>query len=261
MAHKRKPKASNRQKDSQMFVTKESFNESFIEDDRLNLVSTMSYEAMRESIDIISNRYNSARQTTEAVAEKMANWEKQYNGEWQDQDDSGESKDNRIFLTKSREQVQIVSAYIQLLVSQLNPIVTMLPASFSSINASTDELRKAKVSEALLDFYFNDVWKIREDIFPKWLKNFLKFTMAVWKVTYREDAILPDLKIEVVDRALLYIDPMAHDIKDARWVIEKYWLPKTEVLERIEEGSWILLDENSVENGISVMPTNILNRF
>ena len=79
MPHKRRPRESKRQKDAQMLITKESFKEPLVEDDRLNLVPTMSYEAMREVVDIISNRYSSARQTTEAVAEKMAKWEKQNN--------------------------------------------------------------------------------------------------------------------------------------------------------------------------------------
>ena len=207
----------------------------FRDDDRINLAPKMSLEEKINALSIITSRRDTAREQTDAIAAKMDKWEKQYAGEWQ----NPEIDDERIYLPKTREQVQVIFAYIMLLVSQLDPIVTMRPM-VTSLQASNEEYRKAKVAEALVDYHFDDLWKIRDDVFPRWLKSFLKNTMAVWKVTYREDSFFPDLKIDVVDRSLLYIDPSARDVRSARWIIERYFLPRSEVIQRIDDGHWFV---------------------
>jgi len=227
--------------------------------DRENIVSRMAFDAVQEVKTMIDDRYAAARDTTEAVAAKMDKWDRQYNGEWQDGTDAD---DERIYLPKTREQVQVVRAYIMMLVSQLNPIVTMQPM-VSSIWASTEEYKRAKVAEALLQFHFNDLWRIRDDVFPRWLNAFLKHTMAVWKVSYLEDAARPDLKIDVVDRALLYIDPFARELKDAGWIIEKCYLPRSEVVQRVKDGHWYCDSDDLyyLEAGYHEMPENIRRRY
>ena len=96
------------------------------------------------------------------------------------------------------------------------------------------------MAEALVNYYLQDLWKFKDDLLPRWLKCFLKYTLAIWKVTYVENEFVPDLKIDVVDRALLYVDPTAHDIRNATWVIEKFFLNTSDVLERVEQGWWKL---------------------
>src|SRR3990167_8004000 len=263
MPHKRKPKfLRERTKEANLLVTNdESEKKSYEHDDRDNILPKMDNQSVVEVRTIIEDRWQTARDTTDKIAVKMANWEKQYNSEFQNELNDDDGIDTRIYLGKTREQVQIVSAYIQLLVSQLHPLVTFTPM-VSYLAASNEEYEKAKVMEALLDYYFSDIWKIKEDLFPKWLKTFLKFSMAIWKVTYYEDDFLPDLKIEVVDRSMLYIDPIAHDIKDARWVIERYYLTKSEVMDRIEQGYWILPESGIVRVlGTDELPSNIMERY
>ena len=262
MAHKRRPRFKERSKAADMLVTTDNVvrvpAEVFLGDDRANIVPRMSLEEKMEVVSIITSRRDSARETTDEIAAKMDKWDKQYNGEWL----SPEIDDEKIYLPKTREQVDVIKAYILLLVSQLDPLVVMMP-EVSSIWASDDEYRRAKVMEALFDYYANDKWKLRDDVFPKWLKAFLKNTMAVWKVTYREDNFLPDLNIEVIDRALLYIDPIADDIKNARWIIEKYLLPRSEVLQRIEDGHWYAEGaefEKVMSNSI-MLPDDTMRRF
>ena len=228
--------------------------------DRINKVPKMDEDDKREVLSIIFQRYDSARDVTDAIAAKMENWEKQYNAEWQDP--ATAKAEDKIYLPKTREEVQIAYSYILQLVSQLNPLVVMQPM-VSSVAASNDEYRKAKVAEALTNYHFNDLWKIRDDQFPKWLKTFLKFTGAIWKVCYHEDAFLPDLRVEVKDRALQYIDPDARDAKAARWWIEKYYLPRHEVLNRIDEGYWYIPegDYELIHTGSDRMDDPIRRRY
>ena len=258
MAHRRKPKWL---KQAQALVTTNNVvrvPKSVMPGDRDNQVQQMDENDKAEIVTVITNRFETARQTTEDIITKEMEWDKQYHGKWNDPTISDEA----IFLPKTREQFQTVYAYLMLLVSQLQPIVTMQPM-VSTIYASNEEYRRAKVMEAMTDFYIDDVWKIRDDVFPRWLKSFLKNTMAVWKVTYREDKFLPDLKIDVVDRALLYIDPTARDIRTAGWVIEKYFLTRSELMQRIDEGHLYLPEEtiDRVYAGTAAIPDDIFRRY
>ena len=258
MAHRRKPKWL---KQAQALVTTNNVvrvPKSVMPGDRDNQVQQMDENDKAEIVTVITNRFETARQTTEDIITKEMEWDKQYHGKWNDPTISDEA----IFLPKTREQFQTVYAYLMLLVSQLQPIVTMQPM-VSTIYASNEEYRRAKVMEAMTDFYIDDVWKIRDDVFPRWLKSFLKNTMAVWKVTYREDKFLPDLKIDVVDRALLYIDPTARDIRSAGWVIEKYFLTRSELMQRIDEGHLYFPEEtiDRVYAGAAAIPDDIFRRY
>ena len=258
MAHRRKPKWL---KQAQALVTTNNVvrvPKSVMPGDRDNQVQQMDENDKAEIVTVITNRFETARQTTEDIITKEMEWDKQYHGKWNDPTISDEA----IFLPKTREQFQTVYAYLMLLVSQLQPIVTMQPM-VSTIYASNEEYRRAKVMEAMTDFYMDDVWKIRDDVFPRWLKSFLKNTMAVWKVTYREDKFLPDLKIDVVDRALLYIDPTARDIRSAGWIIEKYFLTRSELMQRIDEGHLYFPEEtiDRVYAGAAAIPDDIFRRY
>src|SRR3990167_8783926 len=101
--------------------------------DRVNKAPGMSEEEKREVLSIIEQRYDSAREETDRIAAKMEKWEKQNNGEWQDP--TMQMDQEKIFLPKTREEVQIAYSYILQLVSQLNPLVVMQPM-VSSVAAS-----------------------------------------------------------------------------------------------------------------------------
>ena len=236
-------KRLRRNKLTKLLITKDiatNVPKSLFKNDRENLVKRMEDDAKLEVFSLIEDRWESARQKTDELAELMANWDKQYDGLFQD--DTIDDIDEKIFLPKTREQVQAIYSYLILLVSQLNPIVTMRPM-VSTVEASEDEYKQAKIAEALLNFYFDDVWKIRDNFLPRWLKTFLKYSAGIAKITYIEDENLPDLKLDIVDRSFLYIDPSAGDIKDARFVIERYFLPRSEVEQRIAEGHWEFPDD------------------
>lgn len=227
--------------------------------DRVNKVPKMPDEEKLEVLSIIEQRYDSAREVTDAIAIKMEQWEKQYSAQFRDP--IAALDEEKIYLPKTREEVQIAYSYILQLVSQLNPLVIMQPM-VSSIAASEEEYRRAKVAEAMVNFHFNDLWKIRDDVFPKWLKTFLKFSGAIWKICYHEDSFLPDLRLEVKDRALQYIDPDARDAKDARWWIEKYYLPRHEVIQRIREGYWHTAQEyETISSGYDQMDDPVRRRY
>jgi len=214
----------------------------------------MTDDAKSEARSIIWQRWESARDNTDEIAAKMDKWEKQYEGEFQE----AQEEDERVFLPKTKEQIQAVHAHLVGIVSQLHPMVTMMPM-VSTLSASNDEYKRAKVAEALVNFHMEDLWNFKEDILPKFIKTFLKFTLGVVKISYIEDNFLPDLKIEVKDRALLFIDPYAHDIRDAKWVVEKYYISRSEALERIHEGHWYLPEDrtNKLEQGFLVNETAV----
>ena len=259
MANRHSPR---RNKAAKMLITRDNVirvPKSVFQSDRENLVPRMSNDAVTEVRGMICDREMAARDVTNSIATKMDKWDRQYNAEWQD---GTVADDEKIFLPKTREQVQVIRAYIMLLVSQLNPLVTMQPM-VTSVWASTEEYKRAKVAEALLDFHMDDVWKIRDDVFPDWLNSFLKYTMGVWKVTYREDRTLPDLNIESIDRGLLNIDPWAKDIKKAGWIIEKYFLPRSEVMERVRDGHWHMSEAEvqHADPGLHAVPDTIKRRY
>lgn len=204
--------------------------------DRENIVDRMDDEAVGEVRDVINSRFDTAKQSTLDLREKMNNWDKQYNGEFQDQ----EEDDERIFIPKSREQVDTIIAFVIGMFAQLNPIITAEPMT-STLWHAKQEYERAKLVEAMLDFHFTDLWKVKDVFLPKFMRHFLKYTMGVGRVIYREDDMKPDLLLDVVDRAFLYLDPYTKDnIKNSKWIVEEYYLPRTEVWRRIQDGEWYL---------------------
>jgi len=192
-------------------------------------------ETQRETIlDTIRFRRDQAQTQTDEIAIKMANWEKQYEGEWQNQTDDN---DDHIFVGKTREMVQVVRAFMIMLLSQLPQLLSAKP-QVSSIEALEEEWQKAKIAEAMLLYYFDDIWRFRDDVMPRWLNTFLKYSLGIMKVTWRVDSYEPDLKFDVVDRGFLYIDPYAHDLKDATWVLELVYMTRAEVQMNIDDGHW-----------------------
>jgi hypothetical protein len=208
--------------------------------DRENIVDRMDDEAKAEAIDIIRTRYDTAKQTTLDLREKMNLWDLQYNGKFQDQ----EEDDERIFIPKSMEQVNTIAAFVTSMVSQLSPIIVAQPM-VSSLWNSKAEFQRAKLVEAMLDFHFSDLWSVKDVFLPKFLRHFLKYSIGVGRIIYREDDQKPDLLLDVIDRAFLYIDPYTKDnIKNARWITEEYYLPRTEAWRRIDSGEWYLSDKD-----------------
>ena len=230
---------ARRRKKVDMLITRENLgNPSNFKDDRENIVNRMDFSARSDATKMIWDRYETARDTTDDIAVKMNHWDRLYKGEWEDNLSEAEKRE-RVFIPKSREHVSTISAYIMLLLSQVTPIVTVKPM-VSTLWASNEEFERAKVAEALWDFYMSDVWHFRDSIFPEWLKHFLKYSQAIWKIDYLDDPFRPDLKISTIDRSLVYIDPIAKKLKDARWVIEKSYIPRSEAIQMSEDGHWTI---------------------
>jgi hypothetical protein len=221
---------------SRVNTSKSERKVSTFENDRFNEVKNMSNMDMIGVTSLIRDRFSSAKHTTHEIAAKMDLHEKQYEGEWEDEENN---QDEYKFFPKTKEQVKTVYSYLMLLVSQLDPIVTVEP-SVRSIQHASEEYRRAKLIEAFLGYYFNTAWSFKTDILPRWLMKFLKYSMAVWKVTYVEDDNKADLKLDVVDRAFLFIDPYAKDIKDAGWVYEESLWSRSDVIDMIMEKHWHL---------------------
>ncbi len=200
-----------------------------------NIVSEMSEQEVEDAKSIITSRYTQAQPITDAIREKMNNWEKQYQAQWRDPEHEDQE---HIYVGKTREMVQIVHAFLVQLVSQLPSLVEFQPMLSKNLQALDEEWGRAKIAEALVNFYFDDLWKFRVDILPVFIKTFLKYSLAIIRVSYVDDAERPDLKFEVVDRAFQYIDPYCHDAREAGWWIEKTFLPLTEVENNFETGVW-----------------------
>jgi hypothetical protein len=214
----------------------------FYKSDRENIVGRMDDQAKMEAKLIIRNRYDSAKDQTMKMRDLMADWDLQYKSVFVD----GEDADERIFLPKTREAINTVRAFLISVISNMNPIVTMQPMlqSANTIWASKSEWERAKLAEALVQFYFDDMWKITDDYLPRFLTHFLKYSLACFKVTYYETDYDPDLLLDVVDRAFLYIDPNVNRLDQSRWIIEEYFITKTEVEERYNRGDWIIDDKD-----------------
>jgi len=249
---------------SGMLVTSEdikSGNPGVFQHDRENIVLRMDTGARLEAQSMIRERYDIASPQTDAMKTKMVNLDLQYRSLFQD--DMGDEEE-RFFLPKSREDADIIYAFILDTVTQLRPLVSMQPKLTTLMNA-TEDFKKAKVSEALIQFYFNDVWKIVDNQFPMWLKHFLKYPQAIYKISYKETNYNPDLILSVVDRALLYLDPDQKRIQDCQWIHEREFMSKHEVMENVNRGDWLIPsdDVNSFEGNMTIGNTtdDELSRF
>jgi len=74
----------------------------------------------------------------------------------------------------------------------------------------------------------------------------------------------PDIKIEVVDRGMLYLDPyiMTGDIKDAAWVIERGIVTRDDVERQVRSGHWkIDGDMNDLSNLFAPPQDDLVRRI
>lgn len=210
-----------------------------------NLIPKLSTEEINAIQSVIQERFASAQEKTDEIGEKMVLWEKQYKGEWVTKEAKQKAD---IFLRKTKEQVRVVFSHITQIINDLPTLVSYRPIT-SSIDASAEEFKKAKLAEALVNYTLNDLLKFKEDILPQFLKSFLKGTMGVLKLTYTTDSTRSDFSLENIPRNRLYIDPNAkHNIKYAHWVIEEFGMPKREVLKRIRDKYWKLPPGKSEED-------------
>ena len=197
-----------------------------------NLADKLDRHEHAEIISILQDRYYQAQPTTDWVRSRMADWEKMYEGEYIEAVENG-----IIYFPKAREYFEVINAYIINLVQQLNPLLEAVPRP-KSLYAADEDLQKAKVVEAMLLYYFEDVWNFKTVKLTEWLKPFMKHTVGVWKLNYVEDDFFPSLDLKIVDRANLYFDPAAKDVKECRWLMERYWLPISEVERRLDAKIW-----------------------
>jgi len=214
-----------------------------------NLTPRMDDEELRAVEDALFDRFISAEEKTAEISQLMTKWECQYKGEWYSEEtQKKEEEEGQIFLRKTKEQVRVVYSHILSIVSDLRPLVSFNPI-VSSIEAAEEEMQRAKLAEALVDYTLNDQLKFKEDVLPQFVKSFLKYTMGILKLTYRSEASGANFILENIDRSTLYIDPHAKsDIKNAAWVMERYGLPKREVLKRIRQGFYKLPPTKTIDD-------------
>lgn len=208
------------------------------DDDRLNLVPTMSEEEKVEAVSFISDRINTATDQTSAMRKQMKSSNMQYEGEWQEESDDIDSDDD-IFLPMTREDINSVRAFLISILAQLLPIVRMRVLGSGTIWTKLEEdVKRAKLAEAMFDYYWREQWKAVDDVMPQFLTHFLKYPMGIMKVSYYETDYDPDLKLEVIDRGFLYLDPHANKIQDCGWIGHEYYVPMSEVHMRVDRGDW-----------------------
>ena len=199
-----------------------------------NMVPTMTPQDLDTVKNLIDRRYMAADKTTTAMAEKMYRQEKMYNAEFINEEHVSEE---HIYLAKAREALQVVHAFLYGMVLQVPKLLEFRPAPTTLIGLA-DQWRSAKLSEALTNYYFDDLWKIRHDVLKDYIKVFLKFPVALIRTDYFETATQPDLRFSVVDRALQHIDPNAHKVKEAKWWIETEFWERSAVEEMFQMGYW-----------------------
>lgn len=200
-----------------------------------NWVKRMSQTEIDNAVNLIDRRYQAADPVTVAIAEKMERLEKLYRGEFIDQSHIDEE---HIFLAKGREALQVVSAFLYGMLLQIPKLLEFRPAPTSLIGLN-EKWRSAKLSEALTNYYFDDLWKVRHTVLRDFIKTFLKFPSAFIRTDYEASRSQPDLRFTVVDRALQRIDVNAHRIKDAKWWVETEFWERAAVEEMFKMGYWV----------------------
>jgi len=247
-----------------LLITTDDFKQGnfWYEGDRDNIVSRMSRGARDEAVTFIRDRMETAGQQTNDMRDKMAKSDKQYRSEFQSAD---ADEDEDIFLPKTREEINAVKAFLISFIAQLRPIMRMRPAGTRTIWSEIEnDYKRAKLNEAMFNYYWNDIWKSVDDVMPRWILHYLKYPMAVFKLSYYETASEADLKLEVADRAFLYIDPRVNVFSEAGWIVQEYFIPKSEVFMRVDRGDWVLQkdDMQTIETlEPSTMADSNLERF
>lgn len=199
-----------------------------------NQIPRMSQGEIEVVQNLIDRRYDSADKITQDQAQKMFRQEKMYNGEFIDPE---HEKEEHIYLAKAREALQVVHAFLYGMVLQVPKLLEFRPAP-TTLNGLDSQWRSAKLSEALTNYYFDDLWKIRHTVLRDFIKVFLKFSVAIIKTDYFETGTQPDLRFSVVDRALQHFDPNAHKIKECKWWIETEFWERSAIEEMFQMGYW-----------------------
>jgi hypothetical protein len=215
-------------------------DQEWYEGDRLNMVPDMDPDEKREAIQFINDRVDTAVEQTNDMRKVMKKADKQYKGEWQSKEADA---DEDIYLPMTREDINSVRAYLISILAQLIPIVRMQPSGMGTIWSEIDQdIKRSKLSEAMFNYYWKDIWKAVDDIMPRFITHFLKYPMGILKLGYYETNYNPDLILEVIDRGFLYIDPRANSLKEAGWVAHEYYIPRSEVFARVDRGDWHLTE-------------------
>ena len=235
-----------------------------------NLVSSMSPSDIHDVEDMIQQRFDSAKETTDLITKEIERAERQFKGLFSHSDKFPEQKEHedpapddiRIFMRKTMEQIQIVAAHLDGLTSQLKPLLVFQP-SVSGLYPPQQEHERAKVRELLTNDYLEKN-RFKKDILPRWRLNFLKHPSAYLRVMWESHPMEPDIKIEVVDRGMLYLDPyiMTGDIKDAAWVIERGIVTRDDVERQVRSGHWkIDGDMNDLSNLFAPPQDDLVRRI
>lgn len=205
-----------------------------------NMVPDMSPAQIDEVGDLIVDRFRSGQAATDAINREIEAAERQFDGLFpdQEQDQPPDADDTRIFMNKTLEHCQLVHSHLDNLVSQLDPLVTFHPTP-RGLSHDVDAHKRAKVKEILVNEYFR-LNRVKREFLPRWRWNYLKHPSAVARVLYDENDLEPDLRIDLIDRGLLYVDPTVRtgDLKDAAWVIERTWVSEDEYAKMVREGWW-----------------------
>jgi hypothetical protein len=201
---------------------------------RENLLPTLSQTEIETINTLIDRRYEAASPITDEMAVKMDRLEAMYRGEWLD---ASHDEEEHIYLAKAREALQVVHAFLYGMVLQVPKLVSFRPTPTSLVQV-TPMWRSAKLGEALTNYYFEDIWDIRHGVLRDFIKMFLKFPVGILRVDYLESDVQPDLRFTLCDRALQYIDPHCHRIKDAGWWIEKEFWSRSAIEEMFATGHW-----------------------
>ncbi len=257
MPHKPKPRRSRM---DQQLITLEQEDPAnvidFPSDDtplsrKGNLVPGLNPQEKLDIEELIRRRFDSAEEKTISVSNEIVRAERQFKGlfaanskfaeqqEWEDPDE----EDVRIFMRKTMEHIQIVFSHLDGLTGQLNPLLVFQP-SISGLIHPQIEYERAKVKELMVNFYL-DKNRFKKDVLPRWRWNFLKHPSAFMRVLYDADSEEPDIKIELVDRGMLYMDPSNDkgDIKECAWVIERFMMTRDEAEQNIRNGHWWVPDD------------------
>lgn len=250
MAHRRKPR---RDKMDRQLIALEQVQPANVIDfpsDRDprsrsgNLVTSMSDLDTLDIEEVIRRRFDSAESTTNLVSKEIEKSERQFKGLFNDQEEWQDAADDdlRIFMRKTMEHIQIVFSHLDGLTGNLNPLLTLKPSVKGEIHPQ-QEFERAKVKELVVNYHL-DKNRFKKDILPRWRWNFLKHPSAYLRVIFDPDPVEPDIRIDVVDRGMLYIDPYIQtgDIKDAAWVIERGVVTRDEAMENIANGHWWVPD-------------------
>jgi len=162
------------------------------------------------------------------VQQYYEDWEKYYKY-YRSNDEDEQTKDERL---KHRSRIFIPLVY-SMIESELPRLIANRPRIYF-FPRRVEDVEKTKKWEAVLEYFWN---RMRMDSkIIDWFRQMLIYGTGIMKVGWVKTQKINEPVIEIIPIFDFFIDPLATDLDNARWVAHRVFITKSEFEDRVKEG-------------------------